>query len=105
MGRHKVLKTRCLTVMTSLNEQEQEADVDAFKTDYEGEYQVVLRPTLNKFASMRMDVPVDSVHASEHWVRGNSHIFAVQGVGSDVDVPSDNEVYELPSSSRPWWSW
>jgi mitochondrial splicing suppressor protein 51 len=100
----KILKTRCLTVFTSLNLPDQQADQEAVQSEFEGRYQVVIRPTANKFASIRPDIPVDCVHDPDQWAYCNGHMFAIQGVGTDVaNRREDFEIEQQPQDSKSWF--
>jgi splicing suppressor protein 51 len=79
-----ILKTKCLALFTSLSERDQEYDVKAIEEDYAGDFSVVIRPTKNKFSSMKVDIPADCLHEREEWVKCNYGIFAISGVGTDV---------------------
>lgn len=87
---NEILKTRCLTIFTSFNKNEQEEDVKAVKEDYDGDYDVVMRPTFNKFSSMRPDIPADCVHDPEKWWYTNWGMFAVRGIGNEVGDKRDD---------------
>ena len=102
----KVLKTRCVTIFTSLNKKDQDRDVEAVKENHDGEYVVVLKPTFNKFSSMRPDISVDAVHDPEECVYCNWGIFALHGVGSEVgDKKQDVEMQSDDGKKWVSWSW
>jgi hypothetical protein len=100
---NEVMKTRCLTVFTSFNKNEQDADVEWVKKELDG-YDVVLRPTFNRFSSMKPDIPIDCVHDSEHWMYSNWGLFAVRGIGNVVGETRD-DLYLQPRESKGVFGW
>ena len=100
-----VLKTRCLTIFTSMNKSDQMHDVDAIKRNFDGDYVVVLRPTFNKFSSLRPDFSVDTVHDPDEWTYCNWGIFALHGIGNEVGDKRDDFKVEVGDSRKSWWSW
>lgn len=100
----KMMDTRCLMAFTSINEEHQEADWKSLEMNFGGHYVPVLRPTVNKFASMRPDIPVDCVHDEPQWVNCNWGLFAIHGVGSEVELrPEDYNVSQIPPEQ--FWPW
>ena len=100
---HAALKTRCLMLFTSVNKEDQDADVNALQKECDGEYVVVMRPTENKFASMRPDIPVDSAQNEENWVHCNWGIFGIHGIGKEVGEQRDD--FTVAPRPTSWWSW
>lgn len=100
----KILKTRCLAVFTSLNEEDQERDIRAVQEDYAGEYVVAMRPCRNKFSSLRPDIPADCVHDSRHWAYGNWGLFAIHGVGTEMGNRLE-DIHVNNTAKKSWWTW
>ena len=101
----KLLKTRCLTVFTAINASTQESDRALLEEQFQGQYDMVMRPTKNKFASLKVDVPVDAVHDPEHgWAQCNQWIWAVQGLGTDVGRRNEQgEVVSEENNNKSWF--
>lgn len=101
----KVLKTRCLVLSTSFNATDQKSDLRALEENFEGKYQMVLRPCKNKFSSMRPDIPADCAHDIHQWAWSNGWIFAIQGIGTDVGSrKGDTEATAVEGNSF-WGKW
>jgi hypothetical protein len=81
-------------------------DVKAVQEDYDGKYVVAVRPTRNKFSSMRPDIAVDCVHDPDNWVYSNYGLFAVHGIGAEVGDLQEEVFVDDPFRKKKWsWSW
>lgn len=102
----KVRINSVLWLYDSCNTDDQQQDIKAIQEDHEGKYVVAVRPTRNKFSSMRADIPVDSVHDPDNWVYGNYGLFALHGIGSEVGEKTEDVCLEDPFAKKnSFWSW
>lgn len=85
----KALETKCPIFVTGYDEADMKNDVEAVEQDYNGEFDWVLKPTVNEFRSLKRDVNLMDLRQS---IFANYGIWGIRGKRYDVTHdPESNE--------------
>ncbi|ORY93825.1 hypothetical protein BCR43DRAFT_444108 [Syncephalastrum racemosum] len=77
----KVLETKCPIFLTGFDEADVQTDVAAVEEDYQGEFDWVMKPTENRFRSLKRDVNLLDLRET---IFANWGIWAIRGKRYDV---------------------
>lgn len=85
----KALETKCPIFVTGYDGADMKNDVEAVEQDYQGEFDWVLKPSVNAFRSLKRDVNLMDLRQS---IFANYGIWGIRGKRYDViHEPTDNE--------------
>ncbi|KAI8149352.1 zinc-finger of mitochondrial splicing suppressor 51-domain-containing protein [Fennellomyces sp. T-0311] len=77
----KALETKCPIFLTGFDQADMANDISAVEQDYQGEFDWVLRPTENRFSSLKRDVNLMDVRQT---INANWGIWGIRGKRYDV---------------------
>ncbi|KAG2213432.1 hypothetical protein INT47_009106 [Mucor saturninus] len=85
----KALETKCPIFITGYDEADMKNDIEAVEQDYQGEFDWVMKPSVNEFRSLKRDVNMLDLRQS---IFANYGIWAIRGKRYDVTHdPESNE--------------
>ncbi|CAO3699018.1 unnamed protein product [Rhizopus microsporus] len=85
----KALETKCAMFITGYDEADMMNDVAAVEQDYQGEFDWVLKPTVNEYRSLKRDVNLMDLRQT---IFANYGIWGIRGKRYDVTHnPEENE--------------
>ncbi|ORY01138.1 hypothetical protein K493DRAFT_210083 [Basidiobolus meristosporus CBS 931.73] len=77
----KLLETKCPIFITSFDEQDMNADVQALKEDHVDDIDWLMKPTINHFRSLKYDINPEDVRVG---INANWGIYAIRGKKYEV---------------------
>ncbi|OBZ84771.1 Protein MSS51, mitochondrial [Choanephora cucurbitarum] len=83
----KALETKCPIFITGYDETDMQTDVKAVEQDYEGEFDWILKPTVNEFRSLKRDVNLMDLRQT---IFANYGIWGIRGKRYDVVHDPEN---------------
>lgn len=85
----KTLETKCPIFITGYDEADMKNDIKAVEQDYQGEFDWIMKPSVNEFRSLKRDVNMLDLRQS---IFANYGIWAIRGKRYDVTHdPESNE--------------
>ncbi|KAI8095676.1 zinc-finger of mitochondrial splicing suppressor 51-domain-containing protein [Thamnidium elegans] len=83
----KTLETKCPIFITGYDEADMKNDIEAVEQDYQGEFDWVLKPSVNEFRSLKRDVNLMDLRQS---IFANYGIWGIRGKRYDVVHDPEN---------------
>lgn len=88
MSIEKALETKCAIFLTGFDEADVANDIEAVEQDYQGEFDWVLKPTVNHFRSLKRDVNLMDLRET---IFANWGIWGIRGKHYDVTHTPEEE--------------
>jgi splicing suppressor protein 51 len=83
----KALETKCPIFVTGYDEADMKNDIEAVEQDYDGEFDWVMKPSVNEFRSLKRDVNLMDLRQT---IFANYGIWAIRGKRYDVTHDAEN---------------